>query len=310
MRDNRQIADAMLIHDHVSIQMLEPGAPHARPRFIQDRDFFTFRNTRQLLLHTPAACPTHGIPIESYPMLRGYHVADHLYTLQFRNTYNVKTYATFLGIVNDPAEPFVSASNMLDYRTYSLHALPAAASASAARAAWDAVAVKAGVAKPPTPTKLLFDCVAHNPAADAAAVVTSTPTALTVPFMQELLHQCHFAYFYCRTGHDEAFCKRWAPLFSTRDRAVRLYIGVGGNEYGEVAATTRVATPALADAHPLAALGRTAARSAAAELHRTPQTAAFQQAVQALVPPEARVFATQHGIRLLVRCNLRYFMLR
>ncbi len=296
----------MLIHDHLSVSIAEPGSSAVSSRFIQDRDFFAFRNTRQILHHRPAGSPLHDLVMESYVQLRSYHLEHHRYNISLRQTYNVKTFATFVGIVNDLDEPFVSVSNMLDYRPFALAKVPS--DQASLRGQWQGSELN--LFKSGTPQHLRFDCIAHNPENSSAAIVTSTPGQLTVQFLKDLLTQCHYAYFYFNTGKDDAFNAQWYRIFNTRSRQVRLYVGVGGNEFGEAGSSCSVVPPPLVETHPLVTMARQAAAATTAQLSSVAKSVEFARQAQMLVPADARAFAARYGIRILVRYNMRYFMLR
>ncbi len=72
-----------------------------------------------------------------------------------------------------------------------------------------------------------------------------------------------------------------------------MYVGVGGNEFGEVGTSTTTLPPKLEALHHLVVMGRRAAESTGETLSRTPYTAEFQHAAQVLVPADARAFAAK-----------------
>ena len=297
----------MLIHDHIAARISDPGSTGPSVRFIQDRDFFAFRNTRSILLHKPPSCSSHEIAMESFVQVRAYHQDSFNYSLCIRNTYNVKTYATFVGIVNDVHEPFTTTGSILDYRPFAINKA-FTRDEMPLRNLW--ASHELNLYKTGLPSTLRFDCIACDKSNVHAAIVTSCPGPLTEHVLKDMLTQCHFAYFYFTHANDTGFNAQWYRVFNTRTKHVQLYVGVGANEFGEPGTSCTALPPPLAAADPLALMARAASVCDASRLARTAQSDEFVKRAAQLVSRDVRQLAQQLGIRLLVRHNMRYFMLR
>ncbi|RNF05533.1 hypothetical protein TraAM80_04455 [Trypanosoma rangeli] len=283
----------MHIHQTIPVTIVDPvtSAPSPAVKHIEDRTLCAYRNMGFALTHFHPALvgvDCHPLVIENMNQLRLYHRIDYTYHLLLRQTYNVKTFQTALGIMADPLEPFTSVDQLVDSRHFAYRHTGA-----------DQDIIKSFCRQLESPfapaTQLRLDALAVGP--HASAFITSCDI-LTEEFLLNFVRTAHYTHFLYQHTTNPRYLQAWEAVYGSpkafSGKPVLLYVGVGPQEFPEdqMKEGTQRSLQSL--------VARATKRIEAPPAAPSPT----------LIPTSARQIAQKYGVRLLQRWQMRYFVVR
>ncbi|KEG14679.1 hypothetical protein DQ04_00351160 [Trypanosoma grayi] len=283
----------MHIHQTIPVNIVDPvtAAPSPLVKHIEDRTLYAYRNMGFALTHYHPALSgvsCHPLVIENMNQLRVYHRKEYMYHVLLRRTYNVKTFQTTLGIMADPQEPFNELDQLIDARQFEYRHTGA-----------DQDIIKdycrhIGVPFAPA-THMRFDALAVSP--HASAFIASCDK-LTEEFVLNFVRTAHYTYYLHHRTANPRYLEAWGRIYGppkmNSARPVLLYIGVGPQEFPEdpMDEKTRRSLSSLVT-------------QATCRVEGPPA-----ELLQECMPATAVQIARRHGVRVLQRWKMRYFMVR
>jgi len=214
----------------------EPISPEPMVRHLQDRDFYTYRNMGFVLLHVNPLFPAYPVVFESFEQLQAYHQESFVYSMSMRHSYHVKTYALFLAVVNTVTEPFTSIGDLTTSRD-----LCVTPSLTERRKLTDWFNSSENGNRLKCPTgQLKVDAAAVS--AHGSAVLTTAPVLTEEVLFQFVstahsLHVLHSSMnlkdVQSQGDTQQRFFQLSSRIFGAKRKGgVRLYVGIGENEFG------------------------------------------------------------------------------
>jgi hypothetical protein len=215
----------------ITIQVMDQGSNKPVPRNVQWRTMMGYRNQGNCLVHTPTvAAGVSGsqtaapVVVESFEELLKYHRPDYVYTLVYRPSYHVPTFAVALSVIGDPAVPeFTHLSDCLnDFRSY--YTLLDDVERKTLPSEWAQI----GPMKRMGQITNRYDCLMSN--ARASALVSglwdekqcATPEVM-VTSLRDFHDRSHYAHFLSTRLRDQRQQKRWQAFFAKK---TYLFLGV------------------------------------------------------------------------------------